>query len=145
MFIGEYNHTIDAKGRMIIPQKFREGLGESFFMSKGLDGCLVLYPEDQWIKFVDKLNNLSDIRKDNRDLKRFFLSGASDCEIDKQGRVLITPTLREYAGLKKDIVITGASTRIEVWNRNKWDDISNIDVDDMDDIAERLAEQGIDI
>ena len=145
MFIGEYNHTIDAKGRMIIPQKFREGLGESFFMSKGLDGCLVLYPADQWEKFAEKLNGLSDMRKDSRDLKRFFLSGASDCEIDKQGRVLVTPNLREYAGLKKDIVITGKYTCIEVWNRSKWDDISNIDVDDMDDIAERLAEQGIDI
>ncbi len=143
MFIGEYNHTIDAKGRMIIPQKFREGLGESFFMTRGLDGCLALYPQEQWEIFVDKLNALPDTRKDIRDLKRFFLSGAGDCEIDKQGRVLVPPSLREYASLKKDIVITGASTKIEIWNRKKWEDITRIDVDDMDDIAERLAEQGI--
>lgn len=143
MFIGEYNHSIDAKGRLIVPSKFREALGTTFFVTKGLDGCLSVYPTEEWTVFESKLRSLPITNKNARMFTRFFLAGATECEIDKQGRILIPAPLREYAGLFKDAVLVGVSGRIEIWSKDKWEDVSDIDVDDMSDIAEHMEELGI--
>ena len=134
MFMGEYNHTIDAKGRLIIPSKFRELLGEEFVLTKGLDGCLSIYPMDEW-KALPLTN------KNARTFTRFFVAGATNCELDKQGRILVPQTLREFAGLEKDVVLTGNLNRIEVWSKEKWSE--NCDYDDMDSIAEGMQDMGI--
>ena len=143
MFIGEYNHSIDAKGRLIVPSKFREAWGDTFFVTKGLDGCLSVYPTEEWKIFESKLRSLPITNKNARKFTRFFLAGASECEIDKQGRILIPAPLREYAGLVKDAVLVGVSSRIEIWSRDKWAEINDIDVDDMSDVAEHMEELGI--
>ena len=143
MFIGEYNHTLDSKGRLIVPSKLRESLGERFFLTKGLDGCLFVYPSEEWDGFTQKLKELPVTNKDVRKFVRFFLAGASECEVDKQGRVLIPANLREFAKLEKEAVLVGVSNRIEIWNRDKWEEINDVDVDDMDDIARHMEDIGI--
>lgn len=141
MFMGEYNHTIDMKGRLIIPSKFRELLGEEFVLTKGLDGCLSIYPMDAWRAFEEKLKALPLTNKSARTFVRFFVAGATMCELDKQGRILIPATLREFAGLEKDVVLTGNITRIEVWSKEQWTE--NSKYDDMDSIAEEMQSMGI--
>ena len=141
MFMGEYNHTIDAKGRLIIPSKFRELLGEEFVLTKGLDGCLSIYPMDEWKAFEEKLRALPLTNKNARTFTRFFVAGATNCELDKQGRILVPQTLREFAGLEKDVVLTGNLNRIEVWSKEKWSE--NCDYGDMDSIAEGMQDMGI--
>ena len=141
MFMGEYNHTIDAKGRLIIPSKFRELLGEEFVLTKGLDGCLSIYPMDEWNAFEEKLRALPLTNKNARTFSRFFVAGATSCELDKQGRILVPATLREFAGPEKDVVLTGNINRIEIWSKEKWNENSNYD--DMDAIAESMEEMGI--
>lgn len=141
MFMGEYNHTIDAKGRLIIPAKFREALGEEFILTRGLDGCLSIYPMDEWKSFEEKLKALPLTDKNARAFLRFFVAGATSCELDKQGRILVPSTLREFAGLEKEVVLTGNLTRIEVWSKEKW--IENSNYDDMDSIAASMQEMGI--
>ena len=121
MFMGEYNHTIDAKGRLIIPSKFRELLGEEFVLTRGLDGCLSIYPMDEWVAFEEKLRALPLTNKDARTFSRFFVAGATTCQLDKQGRILIPQNLRQYAKLQKDLVIVGASNRAEIWDQEKWE------------------------
>lgn len=143
MFIGEYNHTIDSKGRLIVPSKFREALGNEFVVTKGLDGCLFVFPMDEWNFFTQKLHDLPLTKKEARQFSRFFLAGAASCEVDKQGRILLPSVLRDFAGLDKDAVLVGVSSRIEIWSKLKWDEINNVDVDDMDDIAEHMADLGI--
>ena len=139
MFMGEYSHTIDAKGRMIIPAKFREELGEEFVLTKGLDGCLSIYPNNEWKAFEEKLKALP--LNDKNGLRTFFVSSATQCELDKQGRILVPGTLREFAGLNKDVVLTGNLTRIEVWSKEKW--LENSNYEDMDAIAEGMQSMGI--
>ena len=141
MFMGEYSHTIDTKGRLSIPSKFRALLGEEFVITKGLDGCLSIYPMDEWITFEEKLKALPLTNKNARTFARFFVSSANTCELDKQGRILVPATLREFAGLEKDVVLTGNLNRIEVWSKEKW--AENSDYDDMDSIAEGMQEMGI--
>ena len=141
MFMGEYNHTIDAKGRLIIPSRFRELLGEEFVLTRGLDGCLSIYPMDEWAAFEEKLRALPLTNKNARTFSRFFVAGATSCELDKQGRILVPATLREFAGLEKDVVLTGNIHRIEIWSKEKWNENSNYD--DMDAIAESMEEMGI--
>ncbi len=141
MFMGEYNHTIDAKGRLIIPAKFRELLGTEFVLTRGLDGCLFIYPVDEWKAFEQKLRALPLTNKNARTFSRFFVAGAAMCELDRQGRVLVPQTLREFAGLEKDVVLTGNLDRIEVWSKEKWSE--NCDYDDMDEIAENMQDMGI--
>ena len=136
-----YSHTIDAKGRLIIPAKFREQLGEEFVLTKGLDGCLSIYPNDEWVAFEEKLRALPLTNKNARTFSRFFVAGATSCELDKQGRILVPATLREFAGLEKDVVLTGNINRIEIWSKEKWNENSNYD--DMDAIAESMEEMGI--
>ena len=120
MFMGEYNHTIDAKGRLIIPAKFREPLGEEFVLTRGLDGCLYIYPMDEWEAFEEKLRALPLTNKDARAFSRFFVAGATTCELDKQGRILVPQTLREFAGLEKDVILAGNLSRVEVWSKEIW-------------------------
>ncbi len=145
MFIGEYNHTIDAKSRLIIPQKFREALGDVFYMSKNLDGGLDLRTKEEWETFATKLISIPDTRANARKIKNFFFSGAAECELDKQGRALVAPELRKYAGLEKEVVLTGAFNKVQVWSKSKWDEINSISIDEIEDIAESLAELGIDL
>ena len=141
MFMGEYNHTIDAKGRLIIPSRFRELLGEEFVLTRGLDGCLSIYPMDEWVAFEEKLRALPLTNKDARTFSRFFVAGATTCQLDKQGRILVPQTLRQFAGLDKDVVLTGNLNRIEVWSKEKGREICNDD--DMDSIAESMQNIGI--
>lgn len=143
MFMGEYNHTIDAKGRLIIPSKFRETLGDEFVVTKGLDGCLFVYPNEEWSSFEEKLRTLPLTNKNARQFSRFFLAGAASCEVDKQGRILIPGVLREFAQLEKEVVLVGVLSRIEIWSRAKWEE-SNV-YDDMDEIAEHMEELGLSI
>ncbi|HIV23773.1 MAG TPA: division/cell wall cluster transcriptional repressor MraZ [Candidatus Merdiplasma excrementigallinarum] len=141
MFMGEYNHTVDTKGRLIIPSKFREQLGEEFIVTKGLDGCLFVFPQDEWQAFEEKLRTLPLTQKGARQFTRFFVAGATPCELDKQGRILLPATLREFAGLDKDVVLAGMLNRIEIWSKDKWTE--NNACGDMDDIAEQMTQLGL--
>ena len=143
MFIGEYEHSVDAKGRVIMPAKLREDIGEKFIVTKGLDGCLFAYSKTEWSNFEEKLKSLPLTNKNARDFVRFFLSGAVECEIDKQGRFLIPNNLREYAKLEKEINIIGVGTRIEIWNRESWKQYSSSENISPDDIAENMTMLGI--
>ena len=143
LFIGEYEHSVDAKGRLIMPAKLREEIGETFIVTKGLDGCLFAYSKKEWTAFEEKLGNLPLSSKNARDFTRFFLSGAIECEIDKQGRFLITSNLREFAGLEKDVVIIGVNTRIEIWSKEKWDAENAAFVDNSDEVALQMEDLGI--
>lgn len=141
MFMGEYNHSIDAKGRLIIPSKFRDMLGDEFVVTKGLEGCLFVFEKYEFESFMDKLNEKSDLEAKVRKIKRFFISGAQEMEPDKQGRMLVPTTLREYAGLEKEVVFAGVGGHIEIWDKSKWDDVTSFD--DINDIAEELSSIGI--
>ncbi|MCR5654075.1 MAG: division/cell wall cluster transcriptional repressor MraZ [Lachnospiraceae bacterium] len=141
-YIGEYNHSIDAKGRLIIPAKYREGLGESFMITKGLEGCLYLQENYDFEATVDKLSAQSNMNPKVRKMKRFYLGGAQEVELDKTGRILVPGVLREYAGLDKEVVFVGVGDRVEIWPKETWEEIS--DFGDIDKIAEELADLGID-
>lgn len=143
MFMGEYSHTIDSKGRLIVPSKFRENLGDEFVVTKGLDGCLFVYSQDEWKNIEEKFKQVSLTTKDARKFSRFFFAGAATVEVDKQGRILLPSVLREFAGLEKDIVSVGVLSRIEIWSKDKWQE-SN-EYDDMDEIAEHMADLGLSI
>lgn len=143
MFMGEYNHSVDTKGRLIIPSRFRDELGDEFVVTKGLDGCLFVFPNNEWQIFEEKLRTLPLTNKSARQFARFFVAGATPCELDKQGRILLPQTLREFAGLEKDVVLTGMLNRIEIWSKSKWSE--NASYDDMDDIAEQMTELGLSI
>jgi MraZ protein len=143
MFIGEHQHSIDNKGRLIIPSKFREDLGDEFIMTKGLDNCLFVYPKEEWKIVEEKLKSLPLTNRDARAFIRFFFSGATECVLDKQGRVLIPANLREHSRLEKDAVIIGVSTRIEIWSKEEWDSYNSDDNLSYDSIAEKMAELGI--
>lgn len=142
MFIGEYNHSVDAKNRISIPSKFREELDGKFIMTKGLDGCLYIYTMNEWKKLEQKLSSLPLTNKDARAFVRFFFSGASEIEIDKQGRALIPQNLKEYADVKKEIVSIGVSSRIEIWSKEKWNEYNESNID-YDSIAEEMSNLGI--
>ncbi|MBF0780153.1 MULTISPECIES: division/cell wall cluster transcriptional repressor MraZ [unclassified Granulicatella] len=121
MLMGEFKHTIDAKGRIIIPAKLREELGEEFILTRGLDGCLFGYPKDSWQSLTEKLTSQLPLgKKDARSVVRFFYSAASEVEFDKQGRIMIPATLREYAELSKNCRVIGVSDRLEIWDELKW-------------------------
>ncbi|WZL74730.1 division/cell wall cluster transcriptional repressor MraZ [Clostridiaceae bacterium 35-E11] len=143
MFIGEYLHTIDTKGRVIIPSKFRDELGSKFIVTKGLDNCLFVYPQEEWKNFENKLKQLPLTSRDARAFVRLFFSGAIECELDKQGRITISQTLREHGKMNKDVVIIGVSTRVEIWGKEEWDHYNETADLSYDDIAEKMAELGI--
>lgn len=139
--MGEYSHTIDAKGRVIVPAKFREELGEGSVITKGLDGCLFVYPKEEWQKFEEKLRQLPLNQQNARKITRFFLAGATGCEIDKQGRVLLPAVLREFAELEKDVVMVGIMNRVEIWSKERWNSANAFD--DMEEVAEQMNDLGM--
>ena len=142
MFIGEYQHSLDNKNRIVVPSKLREELGEKFVITKGLDGCLYAYPIDEWQKFEEKLKNLPLTNRDARAFVRFFVAGATEVETDKQGRGLIPANLREYAGIEKEIVTIGALNKVEIWSKEKWESYNESDID-FDSIADKMGDLGI--
>ncbi len=143
--MGEYNHTIDAKGRFIIPAKFRETLGDKFIVTKGLDGCLFVYPKSEWSSFEEKLKVLPLTNKDARQFTRFFLAGAAACEVDKQGRILLPQVLRDFAQLEKEVVLIGVASRVEIWSKINWEQSMSTYNDDMNEIAEKMESLGFSI
>jgi|SRR5690625_2578418 len=140
MFMGEFQHNIDQKGRIIVPSKFREGLGDRFVVTRGLDKCLFAYPMDEWKELEKKLKKLPLTKKDARAFTRFFFSGAVECELDKQGRINIPQTLRQYASLEKECVVIGVSERIELWSSETWTDYVTESEESFADIAENLMD-----
>ena len=143
MLIGEYEHSLDSKNRIIMPSKFRDDIGEKFIVTKGLDGCLFAYSISEWKNFEEKLRSLPLSNKDARAFSRFFFAGAIDCEIDKQGRFLISSNLREFAELTKEVVIIGVGTRIEFWDKSKWKNYNSSENVSADEIAENMTMLGI--
>ncbi len=137
MFMGEYHHSIDEKGRIIIPSKLRYDLGESFIVTRGLDGCLFIYPKNEWENIVNKYKELPNV-KDARNFMRFFLSGAVNAEFDKQGRINISTPLASYAGLKKDCVIIGVNERLEIWSKERWEEFMTQNEENFSDMADNL-------
>lgn len=137
MFMGEYHHTIDEKGRLTIPSKVRDQLGERFVVTRGLDNCLFVYREDEWTNIISKYRELPNT-KDARNFMRFFLSGATVCEFDKQGRVNIPSPLSTFAGLEKDCVIIGVNDRLEIWSSDRWSQFITDNEEDFSDIADNL-------
>lgn len=142
MFMGEYDHTTDAKGRLIIPSRFREELGDKFVVTKGLDGCLFAYGNEEWHRVEEGLKNLPLTSKNGRQFVRFFFAGATEVEVDKQGRILIPSNLREYAGITKDVVSVGVDTKVEIWSKERYDSMQT-SFEEMDDIMEQIADMGI--
>lgn len=126
-----------------MPAKIREDIGDNFIITKGLDGCLFGFSKNEWNNFEEKLKTLPLTNKNARDFVRFFLSGATECDVDKQGRFLISANLREYAGLEKEAVITGVGTRIEIWNKDKWKAYNSEENLSADQIAENMANLGM--
>ena len=143
MFMGEYSHSVDAKGRLIVPAKFREQLGDQFVVTKGVDGCLYVYSQEEWDRIEQKFREVNLTTKDARKLMRFFFAGAATCEVDKQGRILIPSVLREFAGLDKDVILVGVLTKIEIWDKTKYEEASSYD--DMDETVEHMAELGLSV
>ncbi|WP_034526151.1 division/cell wall cluster transcriptional repressor MraZ [Secundilactobacillus oryzae] len=140
MFMGEFEHSIDTKGRLIIPAKFREQLDDEFVITRGLDGCLFGYPMAEWEILQQKLKELPMNKRDARAFVRFFYSAATTCQFDKQGRINIPNQLIEHAEIKKQCVIVGVSNRFEVWSEDRWNDFSETAEENYDDIAENLVD-----
>ena len=141
MLIGEYEHTLDAKGRISMPAKLRRDMGEAFILCKGLDGCLFAFSQNEWMNFESKLKSLPLSDKNARNFVRFFLAGATECEIDKQGRFLIPANLRDAAKLEKEAYIIGVGTRLEIWNKSVW--LTKNEEISADEIAENMTMLGI--
>ena len=140
MFMGEYDHSIDPKGRLIIPLKFRELLGDEIVITKGFEDCLFVYSKEEWANMEEKFKNAPLSAADARFFLRYFFAGACEVEIDKQGRALIPQKLREFAGLDKDVVLAGVITKVEIWSKSRWD--SAAEGNDVAEVAERLAAAG---
>lgn len=138
MFLGEYHHNIDEKGRIVLPSKFRAELKDNFIIARGLEKCLYVYSLDDWNKLVDKLNTLPFTKKDARSFTRAFFSGATFCEFDNQGRTCITSPLVSYADLSRECVIIGANDRIEIWDKSAWENVLADNEENLSDIAENL-------
>lgn len=143
LFYGEYDHTIDEKGRLIVPSKFREELGVSFIVTKGLDGCLFVYSKNEWAILETEINSLPLTKGDARAFSRFLFAGATEVEIDKQGRILVAPNLRSAAKISKDVIVIGVGTRVEIWNKETWENYCNNGDVSPEDIAEKLSDLGI--
>ncbi|WP_068784961.1 division/cell wall cluster transcriptional repressor MraZ [Paenibacillus phocaensis] len=145
MFMGEFQHSIDDKGRIIIPAKFRDLLGNSFVVTRGLDQCLFVYPMQEWEVLEQKLKALPLMKSDARAFTRFFFSGATECEWDKQGRVNLPSNLRQYAKLEKDCVVLGVSNRVEIWSKDTWEQYFQQSEDTFNEIAEKLVDFNFDL
>jgi len=144
MFYGEYEHRLDKKGRVIIPSKIREvskdNYVEKFFVTRGLDTCLFMFPEEEWRQQEAKFKNLSFTKKETRKFNRLFFAGAVELTADKQGRILLPTYLKQYAGIKREIMIIGVSSRIEIWSKDKWEEFYKATKDSFEDIAEKLID-----
>lgn len=145
MFMGEYHHSIDEKKRLIVPSKFREELGEKFIITRGIENCLFVYSIESWNKITQKLESLPFTKKDARAFVRFFLSGATVAEFDKQGRVNITSPLISYANIKKECVIIGTGDRLEIWSEEDWNSFFDSASINMSDIAENLFNESVNL
>nr|WP_285855291.1 division/cell wall cluster transcriptional repressor MraZ [Paenibacillus cellulositrophicus] len=143
--MGEYQHSLDDKGRVTIPAKFRELLGSSFVVTRGLDQCLFVYPMNEWQILEQKLKSLSLMKSDARAFTRFFFSGATECEWDKQGRVNLPGNLRQYAKLEKECVVLGVSSRVEIWSKDTWEEYFQQSEETFNDIAEKLVDLNFDL
>ena len=140
MFQGDYRHSIDAKGRVIMPAKFRELLGNKFYITRGMDKNLQVYSCEEWENFYRKLSTLPMIDPNSRALKHHFIAGCVECEVDKQGRILIPQSLRMFADLDKDIAIVGGGEKVEIWNANIWDEY--LDKIDLVSVTSNMFESG---
>ncbi|CAJ1314274.1 division/cell wall cluster transcriptional repressor MraZ [Paenibacillus sp. PK4536] len=145
MFMGEFQHSIDEKGRIIIPAKFRELLGTSFVVTRGLDHCLFVYPMEEWSLLEQKLKSLPLMKADARAFSRFFFSGATEVEWDKQGRINLPGNLRQYAKLEKECVIIGVSNRVEIWSKETWSEYYDHSEQSFNEIAEKLVDFDFDL
>lgn len=143
MLLGEYRHNVDTKGRVSVPSKFRDDLGQSFVVTKGLDNCLFMYSKLEWETFENKLKQLPLTNQDARSFMRFFFAGATECEVDKQGRINIPQNLREYANIQKEVVIVGVATRAEMWDSENWENYTNSDSLDVSKIESQMSNLGI--
>lgn len=143
MFIGEYIHTLDTKKRLAIPSRFRKELGKKGVITKGLDNCLILYPQKEWEKIAEKLGSLPTTQSDARSFARVMLSGAMEVKIDNLGRILIPDYLKEYASFKKEVAIIGLFNRIEIWSLENWKEYKKKAEVSVEDVAEKLKELGI--
>ena len=138
MLMGQFQHNIDPKGRVTMPSRFREDLGDAFYVTKGLDGCLFIFTPSAWMDFSDKLNQLPTSSKEARKLKRYFIGSSIECETDKQGRFLIPPVLRNFAEIDKEVTILGVSDKIEIWSTERYEEYQNEDDMSIEDIAGEL-------
>ena len=143
MFMGEYQHSLDEKGRLIVPAKFREDLGEKFIITRGLDNCLYVYPLIQWKQLEEKIKELPTSHSDTRAFVRMFFSGAVEAELDKQGRVVVPQHLREHARIDKDVYVIGISTKVEIWSKESWENYSDQAQQSYESIAEKIIDIGI--
>lgn len=143
MLMGEYQHNIDTKGRLFMPVKLRESLGASFIVTRGLDGCLFVYAAEEWDILVGKLKQVTLMKKEARDIARYFFSGATEVECDKQGRILVPTTLRTHAALDKNVVIVGVGNRVEIWDIERWNNYNAAVSEGVTDIVEQLVDLGI--
>ena len=138
MFMGEFHHNVDEKGRLIIPSKFRNDLGNKFIITRGIEKCLFIYSLDEWNRIIDKLKELPFTRKDARTFMRMFLSGATECELDNNGRINIPNPLKEYANIQKEVIVIGVNERLEIWSNEGFNNFFNDNIDNFDEIAEGL-------
>ena len=138
MFMGEFHHNLDEKNRLIIPSKFRDELGNKFVVTRGLEECLFVYSLDEWNKIVEKLRSLPFTNKDARTFMRMFLSGATECELDPNGRIVIPANLISYCSLTKEAIILGVNERLEIWSNEGFNNFFNDNIDNFDEIAETL-------
>lgn len=138
MFLGDFPHTLDDKGRLIMPSKFRNELGTNFIVTRGLEGCLFVFTESKWNEFTEQLNSKGLSKKDVRSITRFFCSCAMTSDLDKQGRFLVNKNLREFAGIERDVMIIGVSDRIEIWSKEKWNEYSEAEYSDDNIMSEKF-------
>ncbi len=143
MFMGEYQHSLDTKGRLIIPAKFRDELGNGAVVTRGLDNCLFLFPQPEWKLLEEKLKTLPLTKSDARQFVRFFFSGAAECDQDRQGRIMLPANLRTYSEIEKDVVVIGVSNRIEIWSQVRWTAYMEQAESSYESIAENIVELGI--
>lgn len=143
MFIGEYSHNLDDKGRLAIPKKFRSVLSKGAVVTRGLDECLFLYTKSEWQKLAEKLANLPFAQANTRAFARLMLAGAMDVEVDKQGRIILPDYLRKYSGLKKEVIVAGLYNRLELWDEDKWRVYTKRTEEQSNKIAEQMSELGV--
>ena len=140
MFIGEFQHNLDSKGRITLPSKFRRELGNIFYITKGMDNCLFVFSEPEWNKIDEKISGLKLSSRESRGLARLFYAGAIDTSLDKNGRVLLPQTLRDYANLKKEAIIIGVSSRVEIWDKESWEKYNNDENLNYDILTEKMTD-----